>query len=91
MIKYINLNGTIYQEVEIPIWMTASKLIADHLDRGDKFVLDSSGTLQVLPRKLLAFSEEVVQSPAPAPETPPVDVQYYRNKLREIARIAKGE
>lgn len=89
MIKYITLNGIVYQQVDIPSWMLASKLIADHVDRGDKFVLGSSGTLQVLPRKLLAMAEEVVQSPAP--ETPPVDVQYYRNKLREIARIAKGE
>ena len=90
MIKYLTLNGVTFQQVEIPPWMMASKLISDHISRGDKFVLDSSGTLQIIPLKLLAQSEEFVQAAETTP-SPLVDVQYYRDKLREISRTAKGE
>lgn len=80
-------------------WMLNSKLIKDHVDRGDSFLVNlSTGTLSVATREMRAKIEESMEHLAPevvaSTAAGKTDVTYYRDKLRKLAadaRAALGE
>ena len=96
MLQEFTLAGVTYIRVEIPLWMYASKLIEEHIHRGDVFALDKrTGRLTVISARTWKMANEMATRTTllvnPADPVPPeVDVQFYRKKLREISASAKA-
>lgn len=92
MLQEFTLAGVTYIRVEIPFWMYASKLIEEHISRGDIFALDKrTGHLAVISASLWKMANAQATYPITRVEgIPEVDVQFYRNKLREISANAKA-
>lgn len=80
-------------------WMLSSKLIRDHVDRGDPFIVNlSTGALTVATKEIRAKIGESMEHLAPEVVASTIagktDVTYYRDKLRKLAadaRAALGE
>lgn len=93
MLQEFTLGGVTYIRVLIPEWMcSASKLLADHTNRGDVFAVHKrTGALHIISETVWKMANDPTTYPITRVEgIPEVDVQFYRNKLREISANAKA-
>lgn len=80
-----------FYEIAIPVWMQNSRLIKDHLERGEVFVLWlDTGTMGTIPGSTMCFQDVPIVHPAQSSAPDIIDVEHYRNKLRAIVREARA-
>lgn len=96
MITFQN-NERKYGVLSFPSWMYASKLIADHVDRKESFIVDlATGEVSLMKCKLIddILYLQRKETVAKSAQQTANNTEFYRDKLRKIsadARAALGE